>query len=39
MLGDDISNEERAFAKTTAIAIEQALHRKCKMENLVELMS
>lgn len=39
MLDPHFSNEEAAFIKTTAVAIEHALQRKCKMENLVEKMA
>lgn len=33
---DALSNEDRAFVKTTAIAIEHALQRKCKREDLAQ---
>jgi len=35
----EFTNEESAFIKTTAVAIEHALQRKCKMEDLVQRMS
>ena len=35
----EISDEDRAYIKITAIAIEHALQRKCKIEDLVQRMS
>jgi hypothetical protein len=34
-----MDDEDRAFIKTTAIAVEAALQRKFKIEDLVEQMS
>ena len=34
-----MSNEERAFVKTTAMTIENTLKRKFKIEDIVERMS
>lgn len=36
---DQLTNEEKAFIRTTTIAIEHALQRKCKIEDLVQRMS
>ena len=34
-----MSREEKAFIKTTTMAIEEGLQRKCKIEDLVQRMS
>lgn len=34
-----MNKEEKSFIKTTTMALEHGLQRKCKIENLVERMS
>ena len=35
----EMNSEEKAFIKTTTMAIEEGLQRKCKIEDLVQRMS